>query len=92
MILNLGLRLYFNNSLWNFLISPNVAMILLVKSSGVIGWSSKPPPPKKQIMFDIEPRMVNEFWTRILISFEHMSFWHPFLDPKLILTFEGYAR
>ena len=34
-------------------------------------------------MVTIERRIVSIFWARSSISFEHMSFWCPFLDPHL---------
>ena len=34
-------------------------------------------------MLTIEPRVVNKSCARSHISFKHMSFWCPFLDPHL---------
>ena len=41
-----------------------------------------PPPPQQQIItLTIEPRMIIIFWAHIPISFQHVSFLCPFLEP-----------
>ena len=46
----------------------------------LIKWSYRSSP----ILLIIELKMVNTFWASSPISYKHMSFWCPFLDPHLI--------
>ena len=51
--------------------------ILLIIKVKILGHISPP------IMLTIEFTMVSIFLAPSLISFQHMSFWCPFLDPRL---------
>ena len=59
------------------IVDMDILFIVMMEMLTLVKWSYIPP----KITLTTKPRMIIKFWACNLISFKHVSFEHPFLEP-----------